>query len=89
MISDTFGDGTIENVFIIISEFFSLTLEIKRFTKHDPLSSLNMYAIKNSTNENFILSYFRKVFYFIINKFSDNNHPENSNEFMCISKRIL
>ena len=48
-----------------------------------------VYAIKNSTNENFILSYFRKVFYFIINKFSDNVHPENSNEFMCISKRIL
>jgi glycosyltransferase involved in cell wall biosynthesis len=48
-----------------------------------------VYAIKSSTNENFILSYFRKVFYFIINKFSDNNHPENSNEFICISKRIL
>lgn len=51
MISDTFGDGTIENVFIIISEFFSLTLEIKRFSKHDPLSSLNMYAIKNSKRD--------------------------------------
>jgi glycosyltransferase involved in cell wall biosynthesis len=48
-----------------------------------------VYAIKSSTNENFILSYFRKVFYFIINKFSDNDHPENSNEFICISKRIL
>ena len=48
-----------------------------------------VYAIKNSTNENFILTNFRKIFYFIINKFSDNDHPKNANEFMCISKRVL
>jgi len=48
-----------------------------------------VYAVKNSTKENFFLAKSRKIFYFLINKFSDNTHPENANEFMCITKKIL
>jgi len=48
-----------------------------------------VYAIKNSTKDNFLLAKSRKIFYFFINKFSESNNPENANEFMCITKKIL
>lgn len=48
-----------------------------------------VYAIKNSTKDNFLLAKSRKIFYFFINKFSESNNPENANEFMCVTKKIL
>jgi glycosyltransferase involved in cell wall biosynthesis len=48
-----------------------------------------VYAIKNSTQDNFFLAKCRRIFYFFINKFSDSPNPENANEFMCITKKIL
>ena len=48
-----------------------------------------VYGVKNSTDENIILSKCRKIFYYLINKFSSSPNPENANEFMCISKKIL
>lgn len=48
-----------------------------------------VYAIKNSTKDNFLLAKSRKIFYFFINKFSESHNPENANEFMCVNKKIL
>jgi len=48
-----------------------------------------VYAVKNSTKDNFFLAKSRNIFYFLINKFSDSNNPENANEFMCITKKVL
>lgn len=48
-----------------------------------------VYGLKNSTDENLILRKCRKIFYYFINKFSSSSNPENSNEFMCISKKVL
>jgi len=36
-VSDTFGDGTIENVTMILSGYSSLILEIKRVPLPDPV----------------------------------------------------
>jgi glycosyltransferase involved in cell wall biosynthesis len=48
-----------------------------------------VYAVKNSTQDNFFLAKCRRIFYFFINKFSDSSNPENANEFMCITKKII
>lgn len=48
-----------------------------------------VYAVKNSTQDNFFLTKCRRIFYFLINKFSDSPNPENANEFMCVTKKII
>ena len=48
-----------------------------------------VYGVKKSTDEGFALSKSRKIFYYFINKFSSSSNPENSNEFACVSKKVL
>lgn len=48
-----------------------------------------VYGIKKSTDESFIIRKCRRIFYYLINKFSTSSNPENANEFMCISKKVL
>ncbi len=48
-----------------------------------------VYGIKLSTDDSFVLSRCRKIFYYFVNKFSNSTNPENANEFMCINKKVL
>lgn len=48
-----------------------------------------VYGIKDTTDENVFFKKTRRIFYYLIDKFSTSNNPRNANEFMCVSKRIL
>jgi polyisoprenyl-phosphate glycosyltransferase len=49
-----------------------------------------VYGVKNDSNENFILKFIRKTYYFMVNNLSGKNVIlENSNEFLCVNRSVL
>jgi glycosyltransferase involved in cell wall biosynthesis len=48
-----------------------------------------VYGVKIDTDENIFMKLSRNLFYFIINKFSNNYYPQNVNEFICVKKKII
>tara|TARA_B100000989_G_C19491750_1_gene450129 strand:- start:367 stop:1302 length:936 start_codon:yes stop_codon:yes gene_type:complete len=48
-----------------------------------------VYGVRVKREENFIISAFRKIFYKLINKLSENNLPQNAGDFMLIDKKII
>ena len=48
-----------------------------------------IYAVKKSTDENFIIKSLRFIYYFIVDKLSENEIIKNTNEFICINKSVL
>lgn len=58
---------------------------IKNWEKGDQI----VYGIRNNRQENYFISSLRKIFYKLINKFSENHLPLNAGDFMLIDKIII
>lgn len=49
-----------------------------------------VYGVKIDSNENFILKFIRKIYYYMVNNLSGSgNILENSNEFLCVNRSVL
>ena len=49
-----------------------------------------VYGVKKDSDENFILKFIRKIYYFMVNNLSGSNKIlENSNEFLCVNRSVL
>ena len=63
----------------IISEF------IKEWEKGNDV----VYGIREKREENFILSFFRNIFYLFIKKFSEIDIPEKAGDFRILDKKVV
>ena len=68
---------------------------IKEFIKHWEDNNKIVYGIRHSRKEKFLkqkivdLPMFRNIFYYILNKISDDKIPKNVGDFMLIDKLIV
>jgi glycosyltransferase involved in cell wall biosynthesis len=48
-----------------------------------------VYGVRRNRNENFVLSLFRRLYYFLIRKFGSIELPRNAGDFLLIDKKLL
>ena len=48
-----------------------------------------VYGVRVSRKENFLINNSRKVFYWLINKLSENDIPRNAGDFRLVSRKVI